>query len=443
VSYATQLLRSLEIAPARGIDDVAEHPALTWARSGSMALTGFADAEPLMCPLPIATCADGALSALASLAPEGAFADLRGSSLLAERAAIAALSRNGPVSPGGGTWLLDTPDGAIGVSLTREDDWTLVPAWLEIDAEPSWDVVRRAVACRSLHHLVERGRLVGLAVAPSVPPPSRSVRWFVSDALGAGYNPQFHGQRARDKPLVVDLSSLWAGPLCTSLLQRCGADVIKIESVKRPDGARRGPAAFFDLMNAGKRCIALDFADAEHIAMLRTLIARADIVVEASRPRALQQLGIDARALLAENPCLTWISITGYGRGDPQGGWIAYGDDAGVAAGLSYLMQQAHGLRVICGDAIADPLTGMHAALAAWVIHRQGGGRLVSLALVDVVRHCVQFDLPASGDELRARLSDWMAVLGNEKAASPRARAAPGKARALGQDNDAVLAEVA
>src|SRR5262249_36579837 len=140
--------------------------------------------------------------------------------------------------------------------------------------------------------------------------------------------------RGKGKPLVIDLSSLWAGPLCSHLLHKLGADVVKIESTRRPDGARRGPALFFDLMNAGKRSVALDFSSREGRESLHALVRKADIVIEGSRPRALRQLGLDAEQVIAE--CVTtWVSINGYGRDEPQENWIAFGDDAGVAAGLS------------------------------------------------------------------------------------------------------------
>src|SRR4029453_19173112 len=97
-------------------------------------------------------------------------------------------------------------------------------------------------------------------------------------------------------PLVVDLSSLWAGPLCAHLLGLQGARVVKVESTGRPDGARRGPAAFFDLLHGGPRGVARDLRDPAGAACLRRLLAAADVVVEASRPRALRQLGIEAEA---------------------------------------------------------------------------------------------------------------------------------------------------
>ena len=90
---------------------------------------------------------------------------------------------------------------------------------------------------------------------------------------------------------VVDLTALWAGPLCGDLLARGGAQVVKVESLGRPDGARRGPAAFFDQLNAHKRSVALDFTTTGGRARLAGLLVAADVVLESSRPRALDQLG--------------------------------------------------------------------------------------------------------------------------------------------------------
>jgi hypothetical protein len=103
---------------------------------------------------------------------------------------------------------------------------------------------------------------------------------------------------------VLDLSSLWAGPLCAHLLGLAGARVVKLESASRPDGARAGSAAFFDLLNAGKASVALDLSSRAGRDSLRRLIASSDIVIESARPRALRQLGIEAEALVAEVPGL-------------------------------------------------------------------------------------------------------------------------------------------
>lgn len=433
-AYARQLLASLD-APAAALDLAPEHPAVAAARCGLMTLTGAADGEPQICPVPLASCADGALAALAGLAPARAFEGLRGSDLLCERAAIFGHARAGLVSAGGSCRLLEAADGWIALNLARADDWDLLPAWLETELAPAWEAFAPLIPARGVVELVERGRLLGLAVCPE--PDAHDLQGH-SRAQGARLA---RDPLARNRPLVIDLSSLWAGPLCAHLLQLCGAEVIKVESLSRPDGARRGPPAFFDLLNAGKHSVALDFATARGRDTLRALIEQADIVIEASRPRALRQFGIDAAALLRERPQLSWVGISGYGRGEPQEQWIAYGDDAGVAAGLTRVMYEAHGRRCFVGDAIADPLTGLHAALAAWAAWRSGSGGLLDMALTDVVRRCIAFDPAARREAWRERAGEWRAALHAAActAAPPQARAAAGSAAALGADTAAVL----
>ena len=435
--YAEALLGSLGLSVLRPLQTPQRHPALAWAASGLMQLTGLADGEAQVCPAPLAACADGALAALASLAPAGAFEGLDGASLLAERAALMGLHRAGPVSPGGACRLYQAADGGIALNLAREDDHALLPAWLELEQAPSPDALPALIAARSLHQLVERGRLLGLAVSADRAPAGEAPPWFAETARGRPRQPA-----AMRRPRVLDLSSLWAGPLCGHLLHKLGAEVIKVESAARPDGARRGHPAFFDLLNAGKRCVAIDPRSTEGRQQLRALIASADIVIEGSRPRGLRQLGVDAEQLVRDRPGLSWIAISGHGRGEPQENWVAYGDDAAVAAGLSHLLHQASGLRLIGGDAIADPLTGLHAALAAWASYLQGGGQLLSLALSRVTAHCLAFELPRSANELRERHRQWAALAQRHGADAPHARPVTAVAARLGADTEAVLGEL-
>lgn len=434
-AYAARLLRSLDVSASPTRYAPCEHPAIAWAASGLMELTGLSDGPPQMCPVPLAACADGALAALASLTPEGSFDGLSGARLLGERAAITNLHRAGPVSPGGACRLFRAADGWIALNLAREEDRHLLPAWLELECIPESDALPQMIAERRSRELVDQGRLLGLAVSADEPPHPKPEGWF---AHGAEGKPQ-SSSRAR-APRVVDLSSLWAGPLCSHLLQKLGAEVIKVESPARPDGARAGHPGFFDLLNAGKKCVAIDPRTESGRQQLRGLIASADIVIEGSRPRGLRQLGIDAEALVRDTPGLTWIAISGHGRGEPQENWVAYGDDAGVAAGLSHLMYRATGHHLICGDAIADPLAGLHAALAAWASHIKGGGRLLSLALSGVVAHCIAFDLPGSEGALRERQQQWTALAHESGVSKPRTRPPSGHASALGADTSAVLA---
>ena len=168
-------------------------------------------------------------------------------------------------------------------------------------------------------------------------------------------------------------------PLCGDLLAGSGASVIKVESTQRPDGARRGAGAFYDLLNGHKRSVALDLQTSGGIRILRELVQRADVVIEASRPRALAQFGLDAHDAVAAGGPQVWLSITGYGRSDEGAHRIAFGDDAAAAGGL--VTQRKNG-PLFCADAIADPITGLYAAIGALASMATGGGHLVDTSLV-------------------------------------------------------------
>jgi crotonobetainyl-CoA:carnitine CoA-transferase CaiB-like acyl-CoA transferase len=214
--------------------------------------------------------------------------------------------------------------------------------------------------------------------------------------------------------LVVDLSSLWAGPLCASLFAHLGARVVKVEARHRPDGARNGNSTFYDLLNGDKESVAFDFSSPRDLADLVSLLRHADIVVESARPRALLQLGINAEELVRERAGQTWIRITGHAHCQFPLSRAGFGDDCAVEAGLSWLMHRAFGAPLFCGDAIADPLTGLHAALAGWASYQAGGGRVIELALADVVAHCIAAT-PADDPTVGARLWHAMAMDLNEE----------------------------
>jgi len=417
------------------------HPALEWARSGAMELCGWPDGPPRLAPGPLATWLRGELDALRALAPVALPADLDGPALLGERAALLGLGRRGTVAPGGACRLLPAADGWIAVALARPDDLALVPAWLELadDGGDAWAAVAAALRERRADEVVARARLLGLAAAealplPHAPPPPHRVA-----ARGA--------TRRRDggvTPLVLDLSALWAGPLCAQLLAQTGARVVKVESAARPDGARAGSAAFFDLLNAGKASVRLDLGAPQDRDRLRRLVARADVVVESSRPRALRQLGLEAESLVGEHAGLVWVAISGHGRLEPGAGWIAYGDDAAVAAGLAAATGEPEGTPLFCGDAIADPLAGLHAAASALAALRAGEAVLLDVALREVAAHAALSG--EGGQDARVLPVDGgfevLAAGRRERVARPRARRVRSAARPLGADTHAVLREL-
>jgi crotonobetainyl-CoA:carnitine CoA-transferase CaiB-like acyl-CoA transferase len=178
--------------------------------------------------------------------------------------------------------------------------------------------------------------------------------------------------------LVVDLTSMWAGPLCGQLLARAGAVVIKVESPSRPDGTRAGDQRFFDWMNGGKLSYGKDF-DRDQIA-LKNLLAAADIVLEGSRPAALARRGLGAQQCPAR-PGRVWLRVTGYGADGANATRVAFGDDAAVAGGL---VGHRGTKPVFIGDAIADPLTGLESARAVTDSLGRGGGELIDVSMAAV-----------------------------------------------------------
>ncbi len=309
------------------------------------------------------------------------------------------------------------------MSLARADDFDVVPAWLELDEPPAtvpaiWSAVADAVASRDVDELMARAALLGLPAARV---------GEAAGSLGVTRVP-LGAADARDGTglVVVDLSALWAGPLCGDLLAGAGASVIKVESTERPDGARRGPRGFFDLLNGRKRSVALDLRSNEGIATLRALVRRADVVVEASRPRALEQFGIRAAVEVAGGGPQIWVSITGYGRQGEGAGRVAFGDDAAAGGGL-VVWHAGTAAHVLCRRRRRPD---HWARRGAGVPRRAGVGRALAARRLDGRR----VRRGSSGPTLptRAGLS----------VAPPRARPTARPAPALGADTMQVLAEL-
>src|SRR5262249_33254652 len=140
------------------------------------------------------------------------------------------------------------------------------------------------------------------------------------------------------------------------------------------DGTRRGDRRFFDWMNSQKLSFSTGFDSDEFGSLLRA----ADVVIEGSRPAALARRRLSADKVAAR-PGRVWLRISGYGRGQPER--IAFGDDAAVAGGLVNVEEERP---VFCGDAIADPLTGLEAAAAVLEALAGGGGVIIDVSMAAV-----------------------------------------------------------
>ncbi|WP_218010202.1 CoA transferase [Actinomadura chibensis] len=401
---------------------IVSDPAADWAASGAVALTGRPDGPPLVPPGRAATRArelSARIAALTGVAVDGA-------ALLAERAAFTGAERRGTVSAGGACRLLPTADGWAAVSCARPDDPSLLGALVGAElpeGDGVWPPVEAWLLAHTGAELAERAELLGLAAGPVAPftPVAPEVELPPRPVAGL---------------LVVDFSALWAGPLCAHLLGLAGARVVKVETPSRPDGARRGHPGFYRLLHAGHRSVVLDPDEPSARRALRALVERADIVVEASRPRALARFGLDARAAVAAGT--TWISITAAGRDSDR---VGFGDD--VAAGAGLVAREPGGVPLFAGDAIADPLTGLTAAARALTAPAGGGGALHDVSMAGVVAATLD---PGAEPSARARRvgGGWVVDTrdGPVPVAPPRHRAPVGRAADVGEDTADVLREL-
>ena len=420
---AVRLLEALKVSARTDTEDL---PAIdAWAASGAMYLTGPADGPPRPEPAELARRMDALAGALAHLTGSaGAAVSVDGPALMGERAATARLGRHGSTSVGGGARMVRVADGWIALNLARPSDVEALPALVAAPVDPGdWDAVRRRLAESTADGVIDIATDLGVPVARASVDrgPAPALPWR---ALAEG------GLRRPGRPLVVDLSGLWAGPLAGSLIARTGADVVKVEGRRRPDGARLGPAPFFDLLNAGKKLLALDPGDPADLSDLRRLMERADLVIESSRPRVAAQWGIDPRTLVDAGT--SWVSITGHGRTGVESNRVAFGDDAAVAAGVVIDGSPPE----FVADAVADPVAGLVAAVVG--VAALNGDRAV---LADVsLRHAAGWargDAPDSNAPVSERGGRWFVDAGDRllEVEPPRARRAAGSAGRLGADN--------
>ncbi|MGV0605718.1 CoA transferase [Mycolicibacterium sp. XJ1904] len=290
--------------------------------------------------------------------------------LIGGRAALLGLSPAGQVSAGGATRLMRSHDSWCALTLARPDDIAAVPALISADAvDEPWQAVKDWVTENDCADVTERARLLGLPAAGLAETPPEDPRVYPFGAATATRGPA--------DLLVADLSAMWAGPLCGRLLSSAGATVVKVESSARPDGARNGPQSFFDWMNAGKLSYSVDFDEPSG---LRALLAAADVVIESSRPAALARRGLSPTDV-APRDGRVWLRVTGHGTDGDRDNWVAFGDDAAVSGGLVCGEPDEP---EFCGDAIADPLTGLEAALAVAQSLRSGGGELIEMSMAAV-----------------------------------------------------------
>ena len=190
---------------------------------------------------------------------------------------------------------------------------------------------------------------------------------------------------------VIDLSTVLAGPNCARYLADFGAQVIKVE---RPDGGdslrnmawrdpRDGEGMWWKLVNRNKRTIALDLKAPADVAVLRELVADANVLVENFRPGTLERLGIGPDDLHAINPQLIITRVTGFGQTGPYANRPGFATIAEVMSGLSAISGLPDGQPLLPPIALTDEVTGVVAAFATMVALHSGVGQVVDVSLLE------------------------------------------------------------
>jgi crotonobetainyl-CoA:carnitine CoA-transferase CaiB-like acyl-CoA transferase len=198
---------------------------------------------------------------------------------------------------------------------------------------------------------------------------------------------------------IVDLTAFWAGPSATHFLAALGADVVKVESIQRPDGIRfaASPPAgterwwehswLFHGVNVGKRSVTLDLGRPEGVDLAKRLVAGADAVVENFSPRVMEAFGLGDDVLAEVNPRAVVVRMPAFGLGGPWRDRVGFAPTMEQLSGMAWLTGYPDGAPMAPRGA-CDPLAGIHAAFALVAAlarrDRTGEGALLELPMIEV-----------------------------------------------------------
>jgi len=236
---------------------------------------------------------------------------------------------------------------------------------------------------------------------------------------------------------VIDVATVIAGPGCARYLADFGADVVKVE---RPDGGDttramgwRDPAddvtLWWKYEGRNKRSVVLDLKDPADLAVMRRLLATADVLVENFRPGTLERLGLAPADLIAANPRLVVTRVTGFGQDGPYAGRPGFATIAEAMSGFANVNGEPDGGPLLPPIALTDEITAIVAAFATLAAARTGIGQIVDVNLYESLlqmmgplpgaKALLDYDQPRLGSGIpysvprgtfRARDGRWVAI---------------------------------
>ncbi|MET0725895.1 MAG: CoA transferase [Leifsonia sp.] len=194
---------------------------------------------------------------------------------------------------------------------------------------------------------------------------------------------------------VLDVSTLFAGPLAATFLGDFGADVIKVEHPTRPDAARgHGPAKdgvnlWWKTLGRNKRTVTIDLGSPDGAHLLLQLVAEADVLIENFRPGTLERWGLGPDALHAANPRLVIARVTAFGQFGPYSGRPGFGSLAEAMSGFAALTGEPDGPPTLPPFGLADGIAALATAYAVMVALRaadvDGHGQVIDLAIIEPI----------------------------------------------------------
>jgi formyl-CoA transferase len=203
---------------------------------------------------------------------------------------------------------------------------------------------------------------------------------------------------------VIELGQLIAGPFAAKTLADFGADVIKVEPPGAGDPLRKwrllkeGTSVWWQIQSRNKRSVAIDLRSAEGQQLVRTLVSEADVLIENFRPGSMEQWGLSPDTLLAINPRLIMLRVSGYGQTGPYKDRPGFGVVAEAMSGLRHLTAEPGRVPVRVGVSIGDTLAALHGVIGILMaLHerqRSGKGQVVDVALYEAVFNCMESLLP-------------------------------------------------